>query len=134
LNPRKIDIIFLTHYHLDHAFLAAIFERAITVDGDTIYEKDKETEYKGKIPGTNLTPIYTPGHTDRHWALLVPTGEGDVIIAGDIFWWMNTENQKVNLNKEDPFAKDKKALIKSRKKILEIADWIIPGHGKMFKK
>ena len=24
-------------------------------------------------------------------------------------------------------------LINSRKKILQIADWIIPGHGKMFK-
>jgi hypothetical protein len=28
---------------------------------------------------------------------------------------------------------DEKALKESRKKILEIADYIIPGHGKMFK-
>jgi len=31
------------------------------------------------------------------------------------------------------FLADKDQLIESRKKILEIADWIIPGHGKMFK-
>ena len=30
-------------------------------------------------------------------------------------------------------ARDEKALQESRKKILEIADYIIPGHGKMFK-
>jgi len=34
---------------------------------------------------------------------------------------------------EDEFATDIEKLKESRKKVLEIADWIIPGHGKMFK-
>jgi len=127
-----VDIVFLTHYHPDHVFLAAALEKAIIVDGDTVYREDREIEYKGKIPGTNLTAIPTPGHTYEHCALLVPTDKGNVVVAGDVFWWMGGEKQVVSVNKEDPFTEDSKDLVKSRKKILEIADWIIPGHGKVF--
>jgi len=133
LTPDDIDIVFMTHYHPDHVFLASIFEKAIAMDGDTIYKKDKETEYEGVIPGTKVKVIPTPGHAHEHCALLVKTDKGNVVIAADVFWWMDNEKQKVDINKEDPFTKDKKALVKSRKKILEVADWIIPGHGEMFK-
>jgi glyoxylase-like metal-dependent hydrolase (beta-lactamase superfamily II) len=37
------------------------------------------------------------------------------------------------MNHRDPYVKDKEKLKESRKKILEIADYVIPGHGKMFK-
>lgn len=37
------------------------------------------------------------------------------------------------MNLIDPFANDNEALKKSRKLVLEKADWIIPGHGKKFK-
>ena len=33
----------------------------------------------------------------------------------------------------DPYAADLKILAESRKKVAGLADWIIPGHGKMFK-
>ena len=33
---------------------------------------------------------------------------------------------------EDPYAIDAKRLEDSRKKVLALADYIIPGHGKMF--
>lgn len=133
LTTKDINIVFLTHYHPDHAYLAAIFENSILVDGDTVYEKDKETEYQGKIPGTSLKTIATPGHSHEHYSLLINTDKGKIVVAGDVFWWMDNEKQKINLKKEDPFTKDRKALIASRKKLLEVADWIIPGHGKMFK-
>ena len=138
LSPDDIDIVFMTHYHPDHVFLASIFEKAIVVDGDTIYEKDKETEYKGKVPGTNLEVMPTPGHAHEHCALLVNTEKGKIVIAADVFWWTDEEKQKVDdinalINKEDSFTKDLKALKESRQKVLEMADWIIPGHGKMFR-
>jgi len=138
LSPDDIDIVFMTHYHPDHVFLASIFDKATVVDGDTIYEKDKETEYEGKVPGTNLEVMPTPGHAHEHCALLAKTEKGKVIVAADVFWWTDEEKQKVDdldalINKEDPFTKDLKALKESRIKVLEIADWIIPGHGKMFK-
>jgi len=34
---------------------------------------------------------------------------------------------------KDPYMKNKEELMESRKKILDIADWVVPGHGKMFK-
>lgn len=133
LTTENINFVFLTHYHPDHALLAAIFEKAFVLDGGTIYKKDKETEYKEKIPKTNLRVLSTPGHALEHCSLFVQTNKGLIVIAGDVFWWMKGERQKFDINKEDPFTMDKKALLESRKKILKIADFIIPGHGKIFK-
>jgi len=138
LSPDDINIVFMTHYHPDHVFLASVFEKAKVFDGDTIYENDQEGSYEKKIPGTNLEVIPTPGHAHEHASLLIKTVKGNVVIAGDVFWWTDDEEQKTGniealINKEDPFTKDFQALRESRKKILEIADWVIPGHGKMFK-
>lgn len=131
LSPKDIDIVFLTHYHPDHALLAGIFENALVADGDTIYEEDKETSYENVIPGTNLTAIKTPGHAYEHFSLLAETKEGKIIIAGDVFWWTEDQEQKIDINQDDPFTKDRAALVKSRKELLKIADLIIPGHGKI---
>jgi len=59
-----------------------------------------------------------------------------VVLAGDVFWWADGEEQVVDVEKEDNAHSaelDMKALIKSRKLLLEKADYIIPGYGKMFK-
>jgi glyoxylase-like metal-dependent hydrolase (beta-lactamase superfamily II) len=133
LPPKDINVVFLTHYHPDHALMAGIFENALVADGDTIYEEDKETSYKGVIPGTNLTAIKTPGHAYEHFSLLALTKEGKIVVAGDVFWWTEGQEQKVDINQDDPFAKDETALEKSRKELLKTADLIIPGHGKPFR-
>ena len=134
----NIDVVFISHYDPDHVFLASIFNKASVVDGSTVYRNDKETEYNGNIPGTSIKVITTPGHTSEHCSLVVGTGIGIVAIAADVFWWTNKENQEVKsirslIYKKDPFAQDQIALVNSRKKVLSIADWIIPGHGRMFK-
>jgi len=73
----------------------------------------------------------------------VPTKDGTVAVAGDIFWWTTDEEppfvktpdgkQKFDIEKKDEFATDMEELKHSREEILSIADWIIPGHGKMFR-
>lgn len=138
LIPNDIDIVFITHYHPDHMFLASIFEKAVIADGDTVYEKDDEAEYEGKVPGTDLEVVLTPGHAHEHAVLVTNTDKGKVVVAADVFWWNDQEKQQTDnietlINKEDPFTKDWEALKESRKKVLKIADWIIPGHGKMFR-
>ena len=55
------------------------------------------------------------------------------MVGADVFWWAENEEQKVDIEKHDDFAEDMKTLKESRRKALEIADFIIPGHGKMFK-
>lgn len=137
LSLDDINFVFMTHYHPDHNLLAGIFSKAKVLDDELIYDGDSQVEYDKVIPGTNIKVISTPGHDQFHGSLMVPTENGVVVIAGDVFWWADKKEQKTDkeslLNYEDPFVKDKKALLASRKSILKIADWIIPGHGKIFK-
>ncbi|MBZ9572900.1 MBL fold metallo-hydrolase [Patescibacteria group bacterium] len=139
LKPDDIDIIFLTHHHLDHTLNIRIFPDCdILLDGDKMNEADRIFSYSENIPGTDIRVIPTLGHTFDHASLLAETEKGKIVIAGDLFWWLDKEEQKTDykslMDHKDPGgAKDEKALQESRKKILEIADYIIPGHGKMFK-
>jgi len=139
LSLNQIDYVILTHTHLDHSLLAGIFENAKILDNNDIYFFDgKIGEHEGKVPNTEIQIIKTPGHDQFHCSVFVNTEDlGRIIIAGDVFWWADNESQKTDkqslLEHKDPYVKDISALDESRKKILELADYIIPGHGKMFK-
>lgn len=139
LEPNDIDVIFLTHHPLDHTLNIRIFPDCdVLLDGDKMNEADRIFAYSGNIPKTNVKVIPTPGHTFEHASLLAEMEIGRVAIAGDLFWWIDGEEQKTDyenlMNHKDPGgAKNEKKLQESRKKILEMADYIIPGHGKMFK-
>lgn len=138
LTASDIDYVYLTHFHLDHVLLCALFDKATFFDGETIYTEDLEEEYANTIPDTDIEIIHTPGHAYEHTSLLVNTDEyGKVVVAADVFWWTDDEDQNTTqealMSKVDPFTKNHEDLLNSRKKLLSIADWIIPGHGKMFK-
>lgn len=137
LTPKDINFVFMTHCHPDHNLLVGIFENAKVMDGEMFYQSDKQWDHRGIIPGTDIKIIRTPGHDQFHGSLLVPTEDGKVVVAGDTFWWADEEKQltdkKSLLSHKDPFEKNRKDLIESRKKLLKVADLIIPGHGKMFK-
>ena len=139
LKTKDINFVILTHTHLDHSLLAAIFENAKILDNDSVYSfGGKISEHEGKIPNTNIEIIKTPGHDQFHCSVLAETEVlGKVVVAGDVFWWADGEEQKTDkqnlLEHKDPYVKDEKALKESREKILNLADCIIPGHGKMFK-
>ena len=134
LKTSDIDFVLLTHTHTDHAMLTGIFEKAQVLNSEEIYDSDKQLEHGNKIPIKGLAIISTPGHVDDHCSLVVKIDEGIYVVAGDVFWWKDDEEQKIDVNKPDQaYPGDMKQLTASRKKILEIADFIIPGHGKMFK-
>ena len=138
LSTSDINYVILTHYHLDHSLLAGIFENAKILDNGEIYSWDGKIEsHEGKIPGTNIQIIKTPGHDMFHCSVLVDTEKGKIAIVGDVFWWSYDQKQEADreglMKHEDPYVKNQDQLSESRKRILEVADWIIPGHGKMFK-
>jgi len=137
LDVAKIDYVFMTHYHPDHNLLAGIFPNAKVLDDELMYANDYQTEHQKVIPGTDIEILSTPGHDLFHSSLVFPTDKGIVVVAGDVFWWADNEKRRTDkkslLSRKDPFVKDKKALLQSRQKLLTIADWIIPGHGKIFK-
>jgi len=135
LKATDIDFVLLTHSHTNHTLLAGIFENAKVLNPEEIYDGDRQTEHNNKIPGIDLAIIQTPGHSPEHCSLIVPTENGTYVVAGDVFWWMDDEEQEINIEKEDeahPEEVDMKKLIESRKNVLKVADYIIPGHGKIF--
>jgi len=138
LFPKDINYVFLSHYHFDHSLLTGIFENAKVLYTNDIYSFDgKINERVEGILGPGIEVIKTPGHNSDCRTMLVKTNKGTIAICSDVFWWSDEQEQKIDkkslIEHEDQFATDMKALKESRKKILEIADYIIPGHGKMFK-
>lgn len=139
LTTDDVNYVVLTHTHLDHCFLVGIFENAKVLDNDSVYSSDgRISSHEGKVPGTDIEIIKTPGHDQFHCSVLANTEEfGKVIISGDVFWWRDGEvqdaSEKALLEHVDPYMKNEAQLMESRKLILKMADHVIPGHGKMFK-
>jgi glyoxylase-like metal-dependent hydrolase (beta-lactamase superfamily II) len=132
LRTSDVDYVMVTHNHADHYLLAGIFENAKILNWDEIYYDDLQLAHGNLVPGTDVTIIRTPGHTPDHSSLIVPTNKGVCVVAGDLFWWVEGEKQKIQITRKDQAHQaDMKSLIASRKKILKISDFIIPGHGKM---
>ena len=139
LKTDQIDFVILTHYHLDHSLLMGVFEKAVILDDIDQYGQDgKIAEQKKNTLGEGIKIIQTPGHDPWHCSVSIMTEDmGNVVVAGDLFWWFDDKEPEKDfeslINLKDPYVKDERALKKSREKILKIADWIIPGHGKIFK-
>ena len=138
LKTGDIDYVFISHAHPDHSMLAGIFENAksVTYDSNLIYDNDSLTEFSEDSLGLDIKILQTPGHMLEHISLLVTTDEGKVAIAGDAIWWLESEEQKFSIDQPDHSQSkgmNMETLIESRKKLVELADYIIPGHGKMFK-
>lgn len=136
LKVEDIDFVLLTHNHLDHTLLAGIFPNARVLTTEEIYKNDNQVSHGNIIPDTDLKIIQTPGHCNEHCSLIVPTEKGVYVVGGDVFWYVEGEAQTADIKKVDdahPAEVDMEKLIVSRKKILKIADYIIPGHGRMFK-
>ena len=138
LSVGDIDYVILSHTHLDHCLLAGIFSNALILDNEGTYSFNGEIgEHDGKVPGTNVEIIKTPGHDQFHCSVLVNDDKlGKVVVASDVFWWADDEEQKTDrkslMEHKDSYVKNKEELMESRKKILEMADYVIPGHGKIF--
>lgn len=129
LSFEDIGIVFATHYHLDHTQYVGLFPKAKLIDYMYFYDGEKWTDHGGdgyKI-SPNVSILHTPGHSIEHASLAVKTEKGIVVVAGDVWWFSDMTPEK------DEMAWNQEKLEESRKKVLKVADWIIPGHGKMFR-
>jgi glyoxylase-like metal-dependent hydrolase (beta-lactamase superfamily II) len=138
LKLEEIDYIYISHKHIDHMMLMGIFPNAKVCTANSIYEYENFRRHTGDIWDESIKIVKTPGHIEDHSSLIVATEEGNYLLAGDLFWWGSTEQQKTDnyeelINHFDFVAKDKESLVRSRKKVIKMCDFVVPGHGKMFK-
>ncbi len=143
LDPEDIDAVILIHLHLDHIVNVSLFSKSkifLRFRGDSKYPGMVQKIDEGFLErfdilndsiDKDIKIIETLGHAIDGISVVVDTPEGKVVIAGDAIAsedWANLEKEP-----EKMFIYDLEKYKESRKKILEIADYIIPGHGKMFK-
>lgn len=138
LKASDIGMIFLSHYHPDHFLNIRLFPNVDIYDGAIMWKGDEEHFYESKLPGTDIEIVPTPGHASEQSSLVIQTEDlGTVFICQDVFWWEDGKQKSDTvedlLKNEDPFMSNLEDLLKSRALVLERADWIVPGHGKMFK-
>jgi glyoxylase-like metal-dependent hydrolase (beta-lactamase superfamily II) len=142
LKPENIDVVILTHTHIDHTVNIPIFSKAKIYSRLICgkYSGQYQLVEEGKVcrfdllnePIANGVKILeTPGHTIDSITVLVDTKEGVVAIAGDAIATADLVNLEKHPLPDLVYSLEKYE--ESRKKILTIADWIVPGHGKMFK-
>lgn len=122
----SVTHVFISHHHPDHTVRVGLFPKATVVDFWGSYNNDLWQDHGDQFEiATNVTVMRTPGHTDEDASLVVVAEDGTYVFTH--VWWNEMMEPKV-----DPLAEDPIKLIESRRKIIEIADFIIPGHGQMF--
>jgi glyoxylase-like metal-dependent hydrolase (beta-lactamase superfamily II) len=127
LSPHDVTHIFISHHHPDHTVNMTLFPNAEVVDFWGIYKGDLWRDHGDgyeMAPGAKV--LRTPGHTEEDASLMVETAEGIYVLTH--LWWLPDMTPE-----QDPLAWDQAKLEESRNKVITLADWIIPGHGHMFK-
>lgn len=126
--PTAVTHVVLTHHHPDHAINAALFPNAEVVDAWAHYRGDQWMDHQGD--GHRVSPhawlMMTPGHTAEDLTLVAETDDG--VVACTHAWWRSDRTPEV-----DPGADDQAVLEASRRRILETADLVVPGHGEPFR-
>uniref|UniRef100_A0AC34FPF8 Metallo-beta-lactamase domain-containing protein n=1 Tax=Panagrolaimus sp. ES5 TaxID=591445 RepID=A0AC34FPF8_9BILA len=137
IAPPMVDYVITTHGHPDHAGNTNDFPDSIHFQGNFIHFRTKfNISDLATSNSTNLTPnvklIKTPGHTAEDISVIVSNTDkyGTIAIAGDIFisdkdidFPMMWKKFSHNLSQQEW----------SRRELICLANFIVPGHGKVFK-
>lgn len=126
--PDDVTHVFLTHHHPDHAINVAMFPNAWVIDSWARYKDDLWLDHDGD--GWQLSPNatlwLTPGHSNEDATLLVSAEDGTWAMTH--LWWLSDRTPEI-----DPYSPDQAKLDANRIRVLEVADWVVPGHGEPFR-
>ncbi|KHN81396.1 Metallo-beta-lactamase domain-containing protein 1 [Toxocara canis] len=129
LEANDITEVVVTHGHSDHCGNLSLFQLAnIFMDRDHARPCSEYASFEDDFKITaNVHILRTPGHTDNDLSVIVyGTQQGCIVIAGDIFEDDKTDDWEPNSRYKDEQRR-------SRDRIVATADWIVPGHGRMFR-
>ncbi|GEM_PF-3266048 len=126
VDRMKVDVVVLTHFHPDHNGLLHLFPNAEYVASGSRWRGSIHARWEDEALAVtdDVYVLKTAGHTDRDCAVVVNASEGVIAIAGDL--WVRSPS--------DPRLKtfiDRAAVEASRRRLIGLASWIVPGHGPM---
>lgn len=125
LSVEDVNMVCITHSHIDHYRNIGMFPNAKVLEHFGIWDKDTVSEWQEQFTDY-IQILSTPGHDYTCISIFATTNDGVVAICGDVFW-------KENYPENDIYASDPNRLQESRWLVLKMADWVIPGHGPMYK-
>ncbi|VDK64356.1 unnamed protein product [Anisakis simplex] len=122
-NEDVTDLI-ITHGHSDHCGNLSLFRKAtIYMDHDCARAQSQYTSLEDEFEVTeNVYVIRTVGHTDHDLS---------VVVTGTQRGWDIFENGLTDQWQANSRYVEKQQ--QSRERIISMADWIVPGHGEIFK-
>ena len=125
--PERVTDVILSHHHPDHSVNIALFPNAKVHDYWATYHRDRwvSRPAEGFALAPSVMLLETPGHTPQDITTLVGTPGG--VVALTHLWW------NVRGPTPDPLAVDEKELERQRRRVLTVAERIIPGHGAPFR-
>ncbi|WP_424359812.1 MBL fold metallo-hydrolase [Methanocella sp. MCL-LM] len=153
LKPSDIDILFITHWHLDHFGNVKMFKDSTIMTSEAAVSRVK-IDVTGVKDGEQIADgvkvVHTPGHTADHASVVFKTdrlrqsiqtsaggrivgiGEVTVAAAGDaILTPAFYATDSIWTQNKDFSSQD--AAAASIGKLVDQADYIIPGHGDLFR-
>lgn len=131
ISAAEIDFVVCTHGHGDHVGNNNLFPDATFIVCYDVCRHDVFSfhDFRGGRPyvideGVEVIP--TPGHTAEDVSVMVRTAAGVYAITGDLFEHGGDEEQWA------AFSTDPEQQRGHRRKILGLADVVVPGHGPAF--
>lgn len=126
VDPREVTDVVISHHHPDHTVNVGLFPNARIHDYWAVYRNDvwDSRAAEGVLVSPSVMLWETPGHTPQDISTLIATPEG-LVVATHL--WFDEAGPP-----EDPFATDSESLHLHRRRVAEVADRIIPGHGPGF--
>jgi glyoxylase-like metal-dependent hydrolase (beta-lactamase superfamily II) len=123
--PEEVTDVVFSHHHPDHTLHAALFPNARIHDHWAIYQGDQWQwrDADGYQLSPAITLIRTPGHTREDITTLAGTPEGVVAFT---HLWIDAAAEG------DRHAVDLEGLHAGRRRVLALAELIVPGHGPPF--
>jgi len=126
-DPSEVTDVIISHHHPDHTINVALFPEAVLHDHWATYRNDEwnSRPAEGVVVAPGVTLWETPGHTPQDITTIVETEDGVTVFT---HLWTSE-----NYPPEDRLATDPEALHRSRARVLEIAEIVVPGHGPAFR-